>query len=66
MANRNDDLEFISVSQEDEEMSMNSANRTNFDDDSGDSVIGGSFLKFSKVNLNKCLLYIIVFRYELF
>lgn len=55
---RNDDLEFISVSQNDDDFAMNSANRTNFDSDSTvDSVIGSTFLKFSKVLMHLKLYY---------
>lgn len=50
MSRKNDDLEFISVSQTDEDFTMNSGNRNNFGDESAvDSVIGGTILKFSKV-----------------
>lgn len=46
---RNEGLEFISVNQNDEDFSMNSANRANFDDQNAvDSVIGSTFLKYSK------------------
>ena len=58
---RKDDLEFISVNQNEDDFSMNSANRMQYDDTT-DSVIGNTFLKFSKVFLLSkygfiCLIY---------
>jgi hypothetical protein len=63
---KNDELEFVSVGQNDDDLTMNNRNHVQYEPDTAvDSVIGSTFLKYSKHPLALCfhLLFKVFFNY---